>query len=80
MISTSALSIAVQNQTHPDPYSLSKAELFDHLDGLVDGVIDNDTELQYQVSSILDFTQDRPILTRKGLGWETAIAWGVELN
>ena len=78
VISTSALSIAVQNRNHRDPFSLSKAELFDCLDGLVDGVIDNGVELQYQVSSILDFTQDRPRLTRKGLGWETAIAWGVE--
>ncbi|MCG8367085.1 MAG: threonylcarbamoyl-AMP synthase [Pseudanabaenales cyanobacterium] len=78
VISTSALSIAVQNQNYKDPFNLSKAELFDRLDGLVDGVIDNDAELQYQVSSILDLTAERPVLTRKGLGWEAAIAWGVE--
>ena len=78
VISTSALSIAVQNQDHRDPFSLSKAELFDCLDGLVDGVIDNGAELQYQVSSIIDFTADRPRLIRKGLGWESAIAWGVD--
>ena len=76
VISTSALSVAVQNQKYRDPSDLSKAELFDQLEGLVDGIIDNGVELQYQVSSILDLTADRAVLTRKGLGWEQAIAWG----
>ena len=78
VISTSALSVAVQNQKYRDPSDLSKAELFDQMEGLVDGIIDNGLELHYQVSSILDLTTDRAVLTRKGLGWEQAIAWGVE--
>ncbi|MDJ0706997.1 MAG: L-threonylcarbamoyladenylate synthase [Leptolyngbyaceae cyanobacterium MO_188.B28] len=78
VISTSALSVAVQNQKYKDPSQLSKVELFDQLEGLVDGIIDNGLELQYQVSSILDLTSDQAVLTRKGLGWEQAIAWGAE--
>jgi tRNA threonylcarbamoyl adenosine modification protein (Sua5/YciO/YrdC/YwlC family) len=79
IISTSALSIASQthngNGSNPN---LSKAELFDSFNGLVDVIIDNGLEMGYQVSSILDMTGDFPVITRQGLGWETAQSWGVE--
>jgi tRNA threonylcarbamoyl adenosine modification protein (Sua5/YciO/YrdC/YwlC family) len=49
---------------------LEKAELFDIFDKLVDIIIDDDQDTGYQVSSILDLTNDEPQLVRKGLGAE----------
>lgn len=54
---------------------LSRVELFDNLDKLVDVVVDNGSEPGYQVSTILDLIGEEPIITRKGLGWEEAAAW-----
>lgn len=45
-------------------------ELFDRLDKLVDIVINDGSEPKFQVSTILDLTNDEPAITRKGLGWE----------
>lgn len=55
--------------------SISQAELFDCFDKLVDVIIDDGSEPQYQVSTILDLTEDDPVVVRKGLGWEDAAAW-----
>lgn len=49
---------------------LDKAELFDIFDKLVDIIIDDDQDTGYQVSTILDLTNDEPQIVRKGLGWE----------
>jgi tRNA threonylcarbamoyl adenosine modification protein (Sua5/YciO/YrdC/YwlC family) len=49
---------------------LEKAELFDIFEKLVDIIIDDDQDTGYQVSSILDLTNDEPQLVRKGLGAE----------
>lgn len=54
---------------------LSKVELFDRLDNLVDIIIDTGEEPTPQVSTILDLTDEEPIITRRGLGWEAAAAW-----
>lgn len=54
---------------------LEKAKLFDQLEKIVDIIVDDDTEPGYQVSTILDMTEDEPIMLRRGLGWEEAMAW-----
>ncbi|MDF5719347.1 MAG: L-threonylcarbamoyladenylate synthase [Rhizonema sp. PD37] len=56
-------------------HQLSKVELFDKLDKLVDVIIDTGEEPTYKVSTILDLTGDEPIITRRGLGWEKVAAW-----
>ncbi len=55
--------------------NISRVELFDSLDKLVDVIVDNGSEPGYQVSTILDLTGEEPIITRRGLGWEEAAAW-----
>jgi tRNA threonylcarbamoyl adenosine modification protein (Sua5/YciO/YrdC/YwlC family) len=54
---------------------LSRVELFDRLDNVVDIIIDTGEEPAYQVSTILDLTADEPVITRRGLGWEAVAAW-----
>jgi tRNA threonylcarbamoyl adenosine modification protein (Sua5/YciO/YrdC/YwlC family) len=58
----------------PEPI-LSRADLFDRLDNLVDLIIDTGEEPTDEVSTILDLTDDEPVITRKGLGWEAVAAW-----
>ncbi|MBD2197909.1 MULTISPECIES: L-threonylcarbamoyladenylate synthase [Calothrix] len=55
--------------------SLSRIELFDRLDNLVDVIVDTGEEPTYQVSTILDLTGEEPMVTRRGLGWEEVAAW-----
>jgi tRNA threonylcarbamoyl adenosine modification protein (Sua5/YciO/YrdC/YwlC family) len=47
---------------------LPQAELFDRFDKLVDIMIDDGSEPQYEVSTIVDLTGDRPEVIRQGLG------------
>lgn len=54
---------------------LSRVELFDYLDNLVDVIIDTGEEPTYEVSTILDLTGDEPMIMRRGLGWEAVEAW-----
>ncbi len=54
---------------------MSRVELFDRLDNLVDVIVDTGEEPTYQVSTILDLTGDEPMITRRGLGWEAVTAW-----
>lgn len=54
---------------------LEKARLFDSLDNQVDIIIDDDTEAGFEVSTILDFTEEEPTIVRKGLAWENAENW-----
>ena len=49
--------------------------LFDKLEKSVDLIIDCDLEPGIEVSTILDFTQERPELVRQGLGWQEAEEW-----
>jgi tRNA threonylcarbamoyl adenosine modification protein (Sua5/YciO/YrdC/YwlC family) len=54
---------------------LSRVELFDYLDHLVDVIVDTNQEPTYEVSTILDLTGDEPVITRRGLGWDAVAAW-----
>jgi tRNA threonylcarbamoyl adenosine modification protein (Sua5/YciO/YrdC/YwlC family) len=81
IISTSAHMIAddsASNGSQKSEQELSRFELFDCLENLVDVVIDSGTEPGYHVSTILDLTSEEPIIVRRGLGWEAAAAWAVE--
>lgn len=49
---------------------LSKAELFDELERMVDIIIEDDGPMHYAVSTVLDLTGDEPSVIRRGLGWE----------
>lgn len=53
---------------------LERAKLFDSLDKLVDLIVEDGTEPGYQVSTILDLTDEEPILVREGLGMEAVKA------
>lgn len=50
---------------------LSKAELFDELERIVDVIIEDDGPMHYAVSTVLDLTGDEPTVIRRGLGWES---------
>ncbi len=50
------------------PSYITKAELFDYFDKMVDIIIDDDSELGYQTSSIIDLSGSEPIVVRAGLG------------
>ncbi|MCX7595502.1 MAG: L-threonylcarbamoyladenylate synthase [Fischerella sp.] len=58
----------------PEPI-LSRVDLFDRLEDLVDVIVDTGEEPSYEVSTILDLTGEKPIMIRQGLGWEKAAAW-----
>jgi tRNA threonylcarbamoyl adenosine modification protein (Sua5/YciO/YrdC/YwlC family) len=55
--------------------NLGKAELFDSLEKLVDIIVDDTSDPGYQVSTILDLTENEPILVRQGKGWEAVERW-----
>ncbi len=46
----------------------------------VDVIVDSDSEVGYQVSTIVDLTGDYPQVTRQGQGWQAAVEWGAELT
>lgn len=54
---------------------LSRVELFDRMESLVDVIIDTGKEPGYQVSTILDLTEEQPTVIRPGLGWEDIVGW-----
>lgn len=54
---------------------LSRVELFDRMEGLVDVIIDTGEEPGVQVSTIIDLTEEQPMIVRQGLGWEEAASW-----
>ncbi|MEO1184687.1 MAG: Sua5/YciO/YrdC/YwlC family protein, partial [Cyanobacteria bacterium J06636_27] len=54
---------------------LSRVELFDRMEGLVDVIIDTGKEPGYKVSTILDLTEEQPTVVRQGLGWEEVEEW-----
>ncbi|MGA7938023.1 MAG: Sua5/YciO/YrdC/YwlC family protein, partial [Kovacikia sp.] len=56
-------------------YNTTRFELFDCLEKLVDVIVDSGTEPGFQVSTILDLTQEEPIVVRRGLGWEEVVSW-----
>ena len=77
IVSTSALSLV---ESEAAPVS-SKAELFDQVGPRVDFIIDDDQELGYGLSTILNLADpEAPVIERKGLGWEHAVEMGIEVN
>lgn len=75
IVSTSAHLPQDDGYSSSEIETVSRAELFDRLDKLVDVIVDNEAEPGYQVSTVLDLTGEEPIMTRRGLGWEEAAAW-----
>lgn len=73
VISTSAHTLS--DDGHTKDGHRSRFELFDHLEKLVDVIIDSDTEPGFEVSTIVDLTQDTPEIVRYGLGWEAIAEW-----
>lgn len=55
--------------------NLEKAYLFDTLENQVDMIIDNQVDPGFNVSTILDFTNDQPEVVRQGLGWQEVENW-----
>ena len=78
IISTSASSV-VSDSTESDIEALSKVELFDRMEKLVDVIVDGDSEFRHQVSTILDMTDSTPRVVRQGQDWQEALEWGAEL-
>lgn len=58
--------------------NFGKAEMFDYMEKLVDVIVDDTSELGYEVSTILDLTQENPTVVRRGQGWEAVAAWAEE--
>lgn len=54
---------------------VEKARLFDALENSVDIIIDDGRDPGFEVSTILDFTDDEPVVIRKGLGWKEVEEW-----
>lgn len=70
IVSTSATTAA-----HSNDARISQVELFDRLDKLVDIIIDDQSPVLNEVSTILDLTGNDPIVVRQGLGWEAIEDW-----
>lgn len=75
IISTSATTVAGSDNTR-----MSRVELFDQLDKLVDLIVDDQSPLGNQVSTILDLTGDELVVVRQGLGWEAIADWITEVE
>ncbi len=54
---------------------IEKARLFDSLDSSVDIIIDTGIDPGFKVSTILDLTEDEPVVIRRGLGWDELQNW-----
>ncbi|MEM9163662.1 MAG: L-threonylcarbamoyladenylate synthase [Cyanobacteria bacterium P01_F01_bin.4] len=69
IISTSAHIVDDESPYKDNPY-LTRYELFDALEKQVDIIIDNGADLVYETSTVLDMTDDQPVILRRGLGME----------
>ncbi|MEB3162310.1 MAG: L-threonylcarbamoyladenylate synthase [Prochlorothrix sp.] len=69
-------------------YQVEPAELFDHLESIVDIIVSIENEEprilsndpEYQVSTILDLTGPEPTVIRKGLGWAALREWDLAVS
>ncbi|MDX2100162.1 MAG: L-threonylcarbamoyladenylate synthase [Leptolyngbyaceae cyanobacterium bins.59] len=78
IISTSAhLPGDEDNPVDPEA-RVDRFELFDRLDRVVDVIIDDDSSLSNQVSTILDLTTNDPVVVRRGSGWDAIHNWDLE--
>jgi tRNA threonylcarbamoyl adenosine modification protein (Sua5/YciO/YrdC/YwlC family) len=58
-----------KNSKHRDVDNLPKMELFDYFEKIVDLIVDDGSDYHYEVSTILDLTDDlHPQILRQGLG------------
>jgi tRNA threonylcarbamoyl adenosine modification protein (Sua5/YciO/YrdC/YwlC family) len=73
IISTSAHSL--DEDSAVVGFNREKAMLFDEFDKLVDIMIDDQKELGFEFSTILDFSTKQPSVVRQGLGWEKLENW-----
>jgi len=78
VISTSAHLLDEEGNT--PTLGMERAKLFDQLDKLVDVIIDTETEPGSMESTILDLTDEEPVMLRKGLGWEAVQTWAEPLS
>ena len=78
IISTSAHLTSQEDEITPAiEINVSRFELFDRLEKLVDVIVDDDSEddIGDRVSTIIDLTKEPPEIARRGLGWEQAVTW-----
>lgn len=76
IISTAAHLTSEEDEVTLAETNVSRFELFDRLEKLVDIIVDDDSEkISDRVSTIIDLTSDTPAIVRKGLGWEQAVTW-----
>lgn len=78
IISTSAHLLDEEGNTPTS--GLERAKLFDELDKLVDIIVDDGSDPGSEVSTIIDLTNEEPVLVRQGLGWEEAAAWATMVS
>ncbi|MBW4650738.1 MAG: threonylcarbamoyl-AMP synthase [Kastovskya adunca ATA6-11-RM4] len=78
IISTSAYLIDEEGEM--PTMGLERVKLFDHLDNMVDIIVDEESESGFQVSTIIDMTTEEPVIVRKGQGWEEASAWATPVT
>jgi tRNA threonylcarbamoyl adenosine modification protein (Sua5/YciO/YrdC/YwlC family) len=74
IISTSAYALALEEEFESAHVADSRFELFDCFENLVDVIIDSDLEPSGQMSTIIDLSQERPEMIRRGQDWEAAEA------
>lgn len=60
-----------------DEAYFSRYELFDALEKQVDIIIDSEADPSYLASTILDMTEDEPVIIRKGLGFDAVEGFAV---
>ncbi len=75
IISTSAMSLLGPAEAVTG--AIAKADLFDQVGPQVDVIIDDDQDLSFGLSTIVDFTAgDTPQVLRRGQNWEQVMAHG----
>ena len=77
IVSTSALTLAPRTDGSAK-LTIQKPALFNALEKLVDIIVDDGQILTYEVSTILDVSDQEPVMLRQGLGWQEALDRGVQ--
>ncbi len=76
LISTSAhLNIEDEDGDENLLIELDKAKLFDSLDKLVDILIDDGSAATNSISTVLDVSEQSPVVLRQGKGWAEISGW-----
>ncbi|NJO77308.1 MAG: threonylcarbamoyl-AMP synthase [Cyanobacteria bacterium RM1_2_2] len=64
------ISTSAPSAIHVGDAQIPAVELFDRLDKTVDIIVDDQSPVGFRVSTIVDLTENEPMVLRKGLGWE----------